>query len=397
MLLSIVLTGLGITASPLVAGTAQAAGPQCDETSVLGCLDLASTISSGTMFHLGLENEGSSENGTRIYARKGDAAGEWRFRVNEADGTFQIVNNGTGKCVEAKHGNDGPQPVLWDCTGADVQKFYVHKENDQGEGDYRSNYRIRSVSDNWALEAQRNAQSDPGPATFRPAYRTAAGQVWYAAAMKNSTSTLPTGELDRIATLHTLKQFDANSSAIKEAKYSITDSTQKATLGDYQLVSISSDKGGSSPYCSNHSGPSGGNMTCGFSWQQSVADTIGSSHTAGISATVGTNSKSPVAASTTATYSHTWSESKTTTATSGSNVTIDIPPGQTAWLARAMAFKTVTGTWTITNDIGVTWTGQGTSTKPIEGIDGQSSDLAKCTTDSTNPGCKATAPGAAVN
>lgn len=105
---------------------------------------------------------------------------------------------------------------------------------------------------------------------------------------------------------------------------------------------------------------------------------------------VGTNSQtSPVKAEISAQYSHTWSESRTTTATSGSSVSITVPPGQKAWVARALAYKTVTGTWTITNDLGRTWTGQGTSTKPIEGVDGKYSSLIKCTTDSPDAGCRA--------
>ncbi|MEU3993000.1 hypothetical protein [Streptomyces platensis] len=172
VLLSLALTGLGIAASPLVAGTAHAEAPQCDQASVLGCLDLATTLhETGQMVYLGLKGEGSSGNGTEVYARPGHAAGKWSFRVNDADRSFHIVT---------------------------------------------------------------------------------------------------------------------------------------ATQGDYQVVSVSSDEGGSSPYCVNHSGPSGGDMTCGFSWQ-SVADAINSSPTVGIGATVGTGSE-----------------------TSGSNVWITVLPGQMA-------------------------------------------------------------------
>ncbi|MGP8303200.1 RICIN domain-containing protein [Streptomyces inhibens] len=392
VLLSIALTGLGVAASPLVAGTAHADGPQCDQTSVLACLDLATTLTTGQVLHLGLKNEGSSDNGNEVYARPGDAAGKWSFRVNDTDGSFQIVNNGTGKCVESKADESLFFPQLWDCSGTDAQKFYVHKDDDQG------NYRIRNVSNDRCLDAQRMGdhpnESVRGLVEIYGCHNAGSGQAWHPAAMNPAPEL--SSELDRLATLHALKQFDAGSSVIKEAKYSITDSTQKATQGAFQVVSVSSDQGGSSPYCVNHSGPSGGDMTCGFSWQQSVADTISSSHTVGISATVGTNSKSPVAASITASYQHTWGTSQTTTATSGSSVSITVPPGQTAWVARALAYKTVTGTWTITNDLGRTWTGQGTSSKPVEGIDGVHSILAKCTTDSTEPGCKATAlPGTA--
>ncbi|MGP8303992.1 ricin-type beta-trefoil lectin domain protein [Streptomyces inhibens] len=308
----------------------------------------------------------------------------WNILPN-ADGSFLIRNDKTQKCIDFNTDNNR----LVQAQGCDAsnskQNWYVQPDGNGGHW-------IRNVNNNKCMDV--SEQTVGFPVGLYDCGAGSANQIFRFEVQGGNS-----GNLDDMATLHALKQFDAGSSAIREAKYSITDSTQKATQGDYQLVSVSSDKGGPSPYCGNRSGPSGGDMSCGFTWQQSVADTISSSHTAGLTVTVGTGkeSKSPVSVQVAAQYQHTWGTSQTTTATSGSNVSVTVPPGQTAWLARALAYKTVTGTWTITSDHGVTWTGQGTSTKAVEGIDGVHSYLIKCTMDSTDPGCKATAPpGTAV-
>ncbi|MFF4391862.1 RICIN domain-containing protein [Streptomyces sp. NPDC001552] len=413
---------LAVAGSPLTAGTAFADDSTCEQTSVLACLDLSPVLLNAGA-HLGLEDEGSSADGNGLFIREGSPTpGKWSFKPND-DGSFQIVNNRTGKCVESRQPDQTSAlfyPELWTCSGEATQKFYVHKDENRG------NFRIRNVSNDKCLDAQRltNDRNSEGPMELYGCHAGGTGQTWLPSGNRAGSSPAQTAEalagnaalglagvvagivadaarppdpaapvLDALATQYALKQFDSHSSVIKRATYAITDYKQKAARGPYKIVSVANGQADNSPFCTNASGPSGGNMSCGMSWSQSEANTISYSHTVGVSAKVGVGKESPVQAEVAFSYQHTWGKSTTTTQTSGRDVRIDVPPGQTAWLARALAYKTVTGTWTITNDLGRTWTATGTATMPVEGVDGQYSNLIKCTTDSLDPGCMATLDG----
>ncbi|MGW8557115.1 RICIN domain-containing protein [Streptomyces tubercidicus] len=397
--LAVALSGLGISASPFVAGTAHATTTPCSsdasgttsaatttDPSVAACLDLSPTLMNANE-HTGIKDDPDIADGELLYGSQGSASGQWRFEFSD-DGSFQFVNESTGKCVDGNNPaspnpNYQTSPQLQTCSGADSQKFFLQKEDDQG------NYRIRNVASNVCLDAERMASDGDGQLDL---YHCIAdddpGQVWHPTTVNptDSTESTPTSLFDRMATLYALKQFNAGNDAVKSATYAITDSTSVvATQGSYQVVSVSSDKGGASPFCENAT-PSG-DMACSMNWAQSEAETVGSSDTVGTIIKVGTGKSSPVQAEISAQYQHTWTQSQTTTATEGSSVAITIPPGQKAWVARALAYKTVTGTWTITTDLGRTWTGQGTATMPIEGVDGQFSVLLKCSLDSTDSRC----------
>ncbi|ARH93948.1 MULTISPECIES: RICIN domain-containing protein [Streptomyces] len=158
MLLSLALTGLGVAASPFVAGTAHAEALPW------------------------LRDEGSSDHGNAIYAQPGDAAGEWSFRVNEADGSFHILTDGTGKCVDSEPHDALFMDELWDCSGADTQKLYAHTDGDQ----LNSNFRIRNVSNDECLDADGwgalSSESVRIPAEIYGCHNGGTGQAGYPAA-----------------------------------------------------------------------------------------------------------------------------------------------------------------------------------------------------------------------
>ncbi|GAA5613660.1 hypothetical protein Spla01_04838 [Streptomyces platensis] len=389
LFLATALAGLGMAAFPL-AGTAQAADPQCDQTAVLGCLDLSPAPMNPDL-HMGFQDDAPT-NGSGLYARKGSAAGNWSFRGND-DGSFQMVNNGTGKCVETVQPDSSISlhfPQLADCSGADVQKFYAQKEDDQG------NYRIRSVTTDKCLDARRAYSPENRPEPVLELYGCIAessGQIWNVAGMTPGQDK-PSSALDAMATRYALRQFDNGSGVIKSATYDITDSSQKVTWKN-ELVSQSSSEKGQGPYCSNP-GPAGsGDLTCTMNWTQTTSKETNWSNTFNVGITAGFSGtqKTPVTAQLSIGYSHTWGGSVTEAEMSGNGVLVVVPPGYKGWLARKVPYKATTGDWTITTDIGKSWKGTGTVNQAVSGVEGYYPELVKCTDQTTDEACTSTSNG----
>ncbi|MFF0630268.1 hypothetical protein [Streptomyces sp. NPDC004296] len=361
-------------------------------------------MNSSTGGTVDLLNDGSSDSNDLVMRSTGAApSDQWSFKPNpNNDGSFQIANNIPSKSGCAEVDENGYLTMTATCDPTDQkQLFYAEPDTSVGANTYliRRVDNDQCVSSHWSPYEAPYAggaarQMNTIPCVGAPGRSGAiAPELWTATAAPGDSPSGPT--LDDLATQYALTQRDKGSGVITASSYTITGSTQPARLGPYQLVSISSDQQNSSPVCTNSSGPSGGNLSCSMNWSQSSADMVSQTDTLGVNVTIGPGSeaKSPLKTDVQIAYQHTWNETQTTTEASGTSYTMEVPPGQTAWLARALALKTTTGDWTFSNDAGSTWTHHMTVTLPVEGVDNVHSVMAKCTTDSTKPECTSTKPG----
>ncbi|MFD0008064.1 hypothetical protein ACFVJ4_37495 [Streptomyces sp. NPDC127178] len=71
------------------------------------------------------------------------------------------------------------------------------------------------------------------------------------------------------------------------------------------------------------------------------SDTVGSSHSTGVSVTTGGGLAGIFTASVTATYNYTWQTSHTESSTA----TVTVAPGEVGWISRAQLMRRVSGTW----------------------------------------------------
>ncbi|MEU8787330.1 hypothetical protein [Streptomyces sp. NPDC048637] len=189
------------------------------------------------------------------------------------------------------------------------------------------------------------------------------------------------------ATTYAVFQFYKGSSVVK-GSYTYDAATPLVTShGPYEIVSVSTDGGGNSAFCTNLS--VGGEMTCRFDWRQTMATTISNSDTLGTSVKVGTGKESPVQAEFSVQYQHTWGKSTTTSDMQGFGIQIKVPAGKTAFLIRGWTTKKGVGTWTFSTDMGDTWTGKGEAIVPVAGgEEGPYGGAFMCTTDSPDSRCQ---------
>ncbi|MHB6910286.1 hypothetical protein [Streptomyces sp. DB-54] len=352
-----------------------------------------------------LLNDGSSDSNDVILRPDGTAiSDQWSFKPNtkKNDGSFQIANNIPSKsgCVEI----DGNGFLTMTATCDDTnQKQLFYAEPVTGVA---NTYLIRRADNNECISSYWDQYASPyagGAALQMNSRGCTAGagasggdttEQWTVTAAPGDGASGPT--LDDLATQYALTQRNNGSGVITASSYTITDDSKPAFIGPYSLVSTSSDQDGSSPICKNSS--TAGDMSCTFNWSSSTADTITETSTVGVSLTLGPGKYggedlSPLKSDVQVGYQHTWSSNQTSTDTSGTSKAFQIPPGQTAWLVRALALKTTTGDWTFSNDVGSTWTHHMTVTMPVEGVDNFHSITAKCDTLSQEPECTSTRPG----
>ncbi|MEU8783697.1 RICIN domain-containing protein [Streptomyces sp. NPDC048637] len=376
-LLCVFLTALAIATSPLAAGTARASENRCDWGSRTGCKNLLAK-SGG---YLQRADAGSSANGTELAISRGlDSDLQWDIRPAD-NGTFHMFHHSANKCTDVDTSNY--HVVLWDCDSQnEKQSWYA-----QPTGDERY-YMIRNVKfPKKCLDVRGRSSDDKTPVILYDC-NNGDNQKWSGLEDRDSGYGNPTNgqKFEDLVTNYALTQFNSGSDLIK-ATYKIVDKTSIAATNEpWQIVSVSSDKDGSSPFCFNASKSS--KMTCSFNWQYSEATTTSVSNTLGVTTKVGTGKESPIQVEVSLQYQTTWGESHTTTATEGQTVAYEIPNLQKGWVATSRATKTTVGLHEFTNEFGTKWTGKGAAIAPVSGVDGKADILIYCTEDSPVPGCQ---------
>ncbi|MGW8552726.1 RICIN domain-containing protein [Streptomyces tubercidicus] len=151
MLLAICCVALGISASPLASGIAHATDDCTYKISE--CITITPKNDNPNQVLNAMDN--GTDNGTQVitYAPQegsAPAANErWHLATND-DGTFEIVNNSSSRCLdvtnESSRSTGHYLAYLWDCSNSDGQKFYA-----EPAGDGTGGYRLRQASSKLCL------------------------------------------------------------------------------------------------------------------------------------------------------------------------------------------------------------------------------------------------------
>ncbi|MFF4425761.1 RICIN domain-containing protein [Streptomyces sp. NPDC001549] len=371
--LAVPVAALGFVLSPLTTSAAHAG------VGSTGAEIPVRISASGGTSDLALRRNYAYADGTVYDLAKVSDSTDQQFKIEpNDDGTFRLVNGTSNQCVDVSTGTYAGDLSESNCSGADEQKWYVQPVSDAwGDG---GNYLIRHVGDNRCIVPTTDVSAF-ATAGVRDCSRGNTAQNW-----KLSYGGSESAQLRTLATKYALKQFDAKSDVISTADYKVDDSTT-ATLGDFRNVT-----------------PDGGRVVNGTSEnidkQMNWSQTTGYTYTAGGSVTttagVSFGKDGAVQGKIDVAIQGNWSNSWRTDNTQGGSVTIHIKPNQYGWFLRAQLTKKVTGTWTITNDLGNSWTGVGSATVPAkEGTDSKGSDMIGCSSDTTLQVCKDHDPGRA--
>ncbi|MEV4872083.1 RICIN domain-containing protein [Streptomyces syringium] len=352
--LGICSVALGIVISPISTGQAHA-------SQYLGETKLFShwTDSSGASWQV-------TPSGSTVGSGMQLTKVEWPYRQHpysvhsHPDGTITITERDNGLCLDI--GTSSEQLILNTCNNSSSQSWYLQYHQALGAGVVR----IRHTNDDkcmniWGGDTKNYAKIGLYGCQ---AYREGSGghlDLWHVD---------PRPEYQQVADQRALMMFDRHSTAVPSAQFQYGSSTL-AGAGPAEMVSVA--------WHNNTSAPS--QQTLGWS------DTTGYTYTNGgsVTATLGLEfggEKSPVKASFSVAVTGYWGNAWSTSQTVSSSSTFTVNPGQVGWVARGQLLKSATGTWTIKNDVGDTWTATGVATVPVaNGTDGKGSQVALCTSD----------------
>ncbi|MER6304700.1 RICIN domain-containing protein [Streptomyces sp. NPDC001739] len=356
---AVALATLATSVSPLTTGTAHA------DTPTLAGLSLSPRLpqADGLAASLDLAKD-SSDYGTEIVINKSPIA-SWSI-VPNGDGSFLIRNDKTQKCLDFNTDNNHlVEPVYCDQSNT-KQNWYLQPA--PGGGGY---YLIRNVNTDKCMDVFGGSSND-GTTVGISGCNRGSNQEWTIGPTPSPDHTGPT--LSDLATAYALKQCSNGSSIIKSCDYDITGDSV-ASVGNLHRVS--------SNVWNNSTDPADRTIT----WTQtsSQTNTVGTSLT--VTSEVGINVEivtAKVSTAISARYEHSWTQTDTV---SDANK-ISVKPNNYSWAMRGQLMKTVTGQWKFTNDLGDTWSGEGTATVPaVDGTDGLSSNLVLCTSDSLAKEC----------
>ncbi|MCX4825181.1 RICIN domain-containing protein [Streptomyces sp. NBC_01142] len=358
-LLAVALTSLVGAMSPLTAGTAHA------DTSATAGLSLSPRLTSDTGLAPSLDlAKDSADYGTEIAINKTPMA-NWSF-VPNGDGSFLIRNDKTQKCIDFNTDNNHlVEPVYCDRNNS-KQNWYLQPSKKGG-----GYYLIRNVNNDKCMDVFGGSSND-GTVVGLYGCHGDSNQEWIIGPTPSPGSTGPT--LADLATAYALKQCSNSSSIIKSCAYTITGDSV-ASVGNLKRVSANVWNKTTDP----------AERTITWTQTTSQTNTVGGSIT--VTSEVGINVEfvtAKVSSAVSAHYDHSWTQTDTV---SDANK-VSVKPPNYSWAMRGQLMKTVTGRWTFTNDLGGTWSGDGTATVPaVDGTDNLSSDLVLCTSDSTDQEC----------
>jgi hypothetical protein len=360
---------LGVVVSPLATGAAYAA-PACDVAGIL-CGNIMSGHNGSTMTDLRPEGGGGVGSVLKTVNDYGPQ-NHWMFVPGTSgNGTFTIRLASNGLCLDAPN-NDDEAAFMSTCNGASTQDWYAQPVSTTFAS--YPQFRFRHVVDNMCLNTYREATSAGGTVGLYSCQGSGSWNDRYAIGKYSFNSNQApelVAQLKSWATMYALTQFNNKSSVIPTATFQVG-TPAAAQSGPAQVVGPPAFAGSSGSIYQ-------------YGWSQSTGYTFSNGGSVTVTGTVGTGplSTSPVAASISVAIQGYWGSQWNTTTTQSGQVQFDIPAGQVGWVARAQLLKSMTGTWSITNDKGDSWTGTGTAVIPaVDGTDSPSnaSVLYQCTT-----------------
>ncbi|MFG2485014.1 RICIN domain-containing protein [Streptomyces virginiae] len=367
--------------SPLSAGTARAdtpVGPSALSGLTLRSHQLAPAGDGISNPSLDLAKD-SPDYGTETVIRMNPTAGSWSFLPNK-DGSFLIRNDKTLKCIDFNTDNGHlVEPVYCDA-GNRKQNWYLQPSDVQARW---PRYILRNVSNNKCMDVYGGHTGDGSPVGLWDCKNRYDNQAW------TVTDQDPHGtdtKLKALATRYALTQRDASSTVIPSATYEVDESKSSAAVRtQFKDVTVGP------PVYNGTTDP----VDKQINWNQTTT----SSYTTGgsVTATVGMEVKEAgpleVTVSASVAVAFNWSKTDTTSKTEGGFITMHIKPGEVGWIMGAGVTKRVVGTWTVVNDLGTKWTGEGTANVPVpDGADGLKSLQIPCTSDSTVKICQDNLP-----
>ncbi|MCY9783632.1 RICIN domain-containing protein [Nocardiopsis sp. EMB25] len=379
VMMGVCVAATGVVLSPARASVAQFA-PDCSQEDVYCDIQLLNRDSRDSAFFQISPSNGDP--GTEMILYDTDTHRQKYTFLANRDGTFSIVNQDTGLCVDARMGTKSDRLYLDHCDDSESQDWYLQPTTATVSGQQTDRWRLRHASDDKCVNIYREHFGNFAHVGLYDCHSpTQLNDSWV-------LETAPDADLTHerrmeLATHRALWMWDDRSGVIRDAKFRVG-SDAPAKPSDPEIVS-QVWRNGTSQETSHE-----------FSWTHttSYTNTVGGSLS--LSTTIGTGEASPVQASVTVGievhYDRQWGEE---TAVSDS-VTYPIRSGETGWVARAQLMKTVNGTWDITTDRGDSWVGSGIATVPAkDNTDGKWSTVAVCTTDGVpDPICDATRPQA---
>lgn len=374
-----VLLAMGIATSPMTENVALA-DSECQDDLVY-CNIQWSTGEHDSNFYYVRQGTGpgdplrlntDDESGTTSYVP------DFKFVVRKSDanteraGTFSIIHEDSGKCVQADAGGD-QKLYLADCNDSQAQNWYV-----QPVIDY-TRWRIRHALSNKCVNAWGGLGSGATMGLYDCQNPVQFNERW-SLASRFSTEDPPLRELATHRALAMMNKNEENG-VVKSAKYTWISDTP-ATVTTPLRMSPPWTNGTAAPHeqtfevrnISTWEHTVGGSASLTFTYEVGVAGFL----------------KKAIEAALTAHYSYKYSLATWETDT----VKFNVNPGQTGWVAQASLVKTIKGNWEFENDAGDSWTGEGVAVVPApERTDGRYTQRATCTTDGLyNPICHWTRP-----
>ncbi|MFA7763889.1 RICIN domain-containing protein [Streptomyces sp. NRRL S-448] len=328
-LLAAAFLALAVSLSPLPAGQAHAA--TCTFTSSnLDCLSFVAINGR----NIDVEGASTSDGARIVTLDSGRPAtrntAKWRFNVNQ-DNTFQIINSGTGKCIDVGWGDDGLRQ--WTCQGQATQRWAIQPTS--------IGWRMRHINSGKCMDLLNRSDYD---------------NAWVG--LYNCHS----GDNQMFFFVGSNPADQAKALAVKYA----ADRCQTQTWSCYWTEESESEaaplptKCISTQWYNPYDNP--------YNYTFTVSTAKGFNSTLGVTVTAGfeTGALSSVVAKVTSSLSvaneFTWTSSTTTT----NSVTLSAQPHKYNWVARAVQAKTVTGTFTFDAD-GFPWEANDKITVPLKG------------------------------
>ncbi|MFD5088480.1 RICIN domain-containing protein [Kitasatospora sp. NPDC058406] len=258
---------------------------------------------------------------------------KWRLRVNQSDGTFGLVNNTFGKCLEVR----GSSAEAWnfvyaaDCQEKPAQKWYFHPSG--------SDFLLRNVSSGRCLDTW-GGNKVPATPVGATSCKGSVSQQWFF----GNWTTEPTPK--QYASAYAVKKCEASPATCS------WDMKSEAPAAPMPSECVSEAWYNSTSAPTSHTFT----MENTTGWSNELGSQVEAEFESGTVASL----IAKVTVRLTVSYKSIWSGSKTV----NNQGTYTVPPGQYGWITLNKVARKVTGTWTFSaNDL--PWKANDTVAVPI--------------------------------
>lgn len=291
---------------------------------------------------------------------------QWILSKAGDDGSF-VIKNASGQCLQDQ--------TLVGCTLDASQRFYVSPASGSSRP---GEYNLRRVSDDQCWYQYPVTPSVPFP-TNQYCVNVDANLVPRIHRERTFRFLDPrTGralDLGGPAILHALTQCSAGSTIIRRCDYDAKTSSRPGIFAP-TIASKTFYNGDSAT------------VTRNLNWTKTLAISLSIETTFGVQYEQEMGAE-PLKQKIVVSWSSKFGSQTTSTESFSDWISMPVAPGAYAWVVFGSPSVEVTGTWTVANDMGATWTGDGRAVIPVK--DDRINDLVlACTSDSKAPLCDST-------